>query len=102
MSVGITCAAAEARTWDVAVVGAGPAGALAGRQLARRGLSVLLVDKAAFPRWKVCGCCLNGAALAVLGSVGLGELPKQLNAVRLTQARIAVHGSGALVRLPGG
>src|SRR5262249_23647918 len=46
------------RRWDAVVVGAGPAGALAARELARLGAAVLLVDRATFPRWKVCGCCL--------------------------------------------
>src|SRR5437762_947004 len=55
----LTLADAERRVWDVVVVGAGPAGAAAARELARRSVSVLLVDKAVFPRWKVCGSCLN-------------------------------------------
>ena len=49
---------------DVLVIGAGPAGSVTARELARRGRRVLLVDKAAFPRPKVCGCCLNAAAVA--------------------------------------
>ena len=57
------------QTWDVIVVGAGPAGSLTARELARLGRRVLLVDKASFPRPKVCGCCLSGSALAAL-SVG--------------------------------
>src|ERR1700685_1150627 len=35
--------------WDIAVIGAGPAGALAARQAALAGLRTLLVDKSAFP-----------------------------------------------------
>ena len=41
--------------WDVIVVGAGPAGATAARELAALGHAVLLVDKSEFPRDKVCG-----------------------------------------------
>jgi len=41
--------------YDVIVVGAGPAGSTAARECASRGLSVLLLDKAAFPRDKPCG-----------------------------------------------
>ncbi|MBX9624847.1 MAG: FAD-dependent oxidoreductase, partial [Gemmataceae bacterium] len=63
------------RTWDAVVVGAGPAGSVTARGLARRGLAVLLVDKATFPRPKVCGCSLNAAALTGLGAVGLGHVP---------------------------
>ena len=41
--------------FDVAIVGAGPAGSTAAYRLARAGKRVLLVDKAAFPRDKPCG-----------------------------------------------
>ena len=51
------------RVWDIVVVGAGPAGALAAHGLARAGATVLLVDRSTFPRPKVCGGCLNGRAL---------------------------------------
>src|SRR5438034_9641586 len=41
--------------YDAIVVGAGPAGSTAARELAQRGASVLLLDKAKFPRDKPCG-----------------------------------------------
>lgn len=90
------------RIWDVVVVGAGPAGTMAARQLARRGRSVLLIDRAAFPRWKVCGCCLNAHALATLDAVGLGPMPEQRGAVPLNGIRLAAAGSIAEVPLSGG
>jgi menaquinone-9 beta-reductase len=92
----------SARTWDAVVVGAGPAGSVAARQLARLGLVVLLVDKAAFPRWKVCGCCLNGRALATLDSVGLADLASMRQAIPLTQTRIAALGADATIPLAQG
>ena len=45
----------EVKTMDVVVVGAGPAGAATAILLAERGWSVALLDKAAFPRPKICG-----------------------------------------------
>ncbi len=40
---------------DVIVVGAGPAGSTVARELAKRGISVAMLDRAAFPRDKPCG-----------------------------------------------
>lgn len=101
MTVAATMALVEAsrRRWDVVVVGAGPAGALTAYALARGGTAVLLVDRARFPRSKVCGCCLNGAALAVLDAVGLGELPARHGAQPLTDLFLATRGRSARVKL---
>jgi geranylgeranyl reductase family protein len=48
---------------DVLVVGAGPAGSAAAIHLARGGATVLLVDRARFPRDKPCGGGLTGRAV---------------------------------------
>lgn len=88
--------------WQAVVVGAGPAGSTAARELARRGMRVLLVDRASFPRTKVCGCCLNGWALATLRDVGLGELPARCEAAPLTRVRLGARGREAEIRLPEG
>jgi geranylgeranyl reductase family protein len=49
--------------FDAVVVGAGPAGSLTAYHLARGGASVLLLDRAKFPRDKPCGGGLTGRAL---------------------------------------
>jgi len=46
---------------DVLIVGAGPAGATAARELAARGVETLLVDRETFPRRKVCAGWVSGA-----------------------------------------
>ena len=51
---------------DVAVVGAGPAGSAAACTAARAGLRVALVDRAEFPRDKLCGGGVTGRAVTEL------------------------------------
>jgi geranylgeranyl reductase family protein len=53
-------------TYDVAIVGAGPAGSTAAYHLATAGASVLLLDKATFPRDKPCGGGVTGRAARLL------------------------------------
>ena len=49
--------------FDVAIIGAGPAGSTAARLLAEKGYRVLLVDKATFPRDKTCAGWINRLAV---------------------------------------
>ena len=96
---------AEARTelgerlWDVVVVGAGLAGAMVARELGRRGRAVLLLERRPFPRWKVCGACLNGAAQGALSQAGLDGLVARAGAPRLTELRMTGWGRTASVAL---
>jgi flavin-dependent dehydrogenase len=57
---------------DVLIVGAGPAGAVAATILARSGVRVQLLDRARFPRAKLCGDSVNPGTVALLGRLGLG------------------------------
>lgn len=59
--------------FDVVVIGAGPAGSCAAIAAARAGARVALVERSAFPRAKVCGCCLTGRAVAELRALGADE-----------------------------
>lgn len=52
--------------FDVIVSGAGPAGSVAATVLARGGARVLMLDRARFPRDKLCGDTINPGTLAVL------------------------------------
>jgi len=91
-------AAAEV-DWDIVVIGAGPAGAVAAREAARRGGTVLLVDRKSFPRAKVCGCCLNGATLGVLAEIGLEDLTMRCGAVPLASICLASRRRRAAIPL---
>lgn len=73
-------------THDLIVIGAGPAGAAAAMQARTLGLSVALVDKAAFPREKLCGGGITGRAIGYIEAV-FGPLPPQL-LHRTTQVRM--------------
>ena len=57
--------------FDVIVCGAGPAGSVAATVLARGGARVLMLDRARFPRDKLCGDTINPGALAILRRLGL-------------------------------
>jgi menaquinone-9 beta-reductase len=59
--------------WDIAIVGAGPGGAVAAAILSRRERRVLLIERSAWPREKVCGGCLNSVAVGALKQAGLGS-----------------------------
>jgi menaquinone-9 beta-reductase len=60
---------------DVVIVGAGPAGSIAGIVLARAGVRVRLVDRAVFPRDKLCGDTVNPGTLERLRRLGVdGDL----------------------------
>jgi menaquinone-9 beta-reductase len=57
--------------WDVAVIGGGPAGSTAAAFAAKAGLKTLLIDRAVFPREKVCGDCLNPGCWEVFNQLGV-------------------------------
>jgi geranylgeranyl reductase family protein len=67
--------------YDVIVVGAGPGGTSAATFLASRGVSTLLLDKASFPREKVCGDGLTPQAVYWLDRLGcVDEVLAETNA----------------------
>ncbi len=70
------------------VVGAGPAGSAAAAGLAVRGVDVLLLDKATFPREKVCGDGLTPRSVHVLQEMGLLRQVMNSGALRIDGVRI--------------
>ncbi len=60
---------------EICIIGAGPAGAAAALQLAQFGVECIIVDKAVFPRDKVCGDGLSGKVITALHRIdpGIGE-----------------------------
>jgi menaquinone-9 beta-reductase len=65
----------ESRDADVIVVGAGPAGSTTAYHLAQAGIDVLLLEKTAFPREKVCGDGLTPRAVKSLVGMGIDTSP---------------------------
>lgn len=88
--------------WDAVVIGAGPAGALAARQIALRGASVLLVDRKPVLRRKVCGTCFNRRALSALAHAGLGDLTRGLGAVPVENFVLMTDGTRATLSFAAG
>lgn len=82
---------------DVVVVGAGPGGSSAAYHCAAAGLSVLLLDKASFPRDKVCGDGLTPRAVAELARMGV-PLREQDGWIRNRGLRVI--GGGHTIELP--
>jgi geranylgeranyl reductase family protein len=66
------------KPFDLIIVGAGPAGATAAIYARRYGLNTLLLDKARFPRDKICGDALGGKAVQILRDLNLLEPARHL------------------------
>src|SRR5262249_4430058 len=83
---------------DVAIVGAGPAGASAASRFARAGFRVLLIDQGRFPGEKVCGDFVGPAALAELDELGLTSQPTFRDSNRIRRGALYINGCKAVER----
>jgi flavin-dependent dehydrogenase len=79
---------------DVLVIGGGPAGSAAALTLARAGARVRLIDRAVFPRNKLCGDTLNPGSLSIVDRLGVGH---EVRACALPITGMTVTGPGAEV-----
>lgn len=86
----------QTHTADAIVVGAGPAGATASAYLADAGLDVALLEKATFPRDKICGDGLTPRAVRELVSLGVPH-PESEGWIRNRGLRLI--GGGHLVEI---
>ncbi len=83
---------------DVVIAGAGPAGCATALACARRGLEVLLLDRARFPRDKACGEGLLPSAIDALWELGLLTSVRRM-ALRLAGISFAVDDDDGPVAL---
>ncbi len=86
-------------TFDVIVVGGGPAGSTCAAFCARGGLRTLLLERAVFPREKVCGDCLNPGCWGVLERLGAAALLRKLPHGKVNEIEFAGL-RGRSVRFP--
>src|SRR5579871_3527568 len=85
---------------DVIVVGAGPAGCAAATLLGRRGVRVLLLDRARFPRPKLCTHAIMPAGLPVLDRLGVLPALEAAGAQRWYGVRLWLNGASFAEPLP--
>jgi geranylgeranyl reductase family protein len=90
-------------TFDVAIVGGGPAGSACAAFCALSGRRVVLLEREKFPREKVCGDCLNPACWPVLERLDVGSSVRALPHGKLDAVEfIAINGQAVTVDLPTG
>ena len=90
-------------TFDVAIVGGGPAGSSCAAFCALAGLRTLVLEREKFPREKVCGDCLNPSCWAVLEHLGVAQRVRDLPHSKLDSVEfIAIDGHNVVVDLPTG
>jgi menaquinone-9 beta-reductase len=85
---------------DVAVVGAGPAGCAVSAFLGRAGHDVLLIDRAAIPRPRLCTHALMPAAVPVLKDLGVLSAVLEAGAQRWWGVRLSMEGTRIAADLP--
>ena len=79
--------------YDVIICGGGPAGSASAAFCATQGLKTLVIEKAVFPREKVCGDCINPSCWPVLERLGIADRMMTLAHSNLTEVEfIGING----------
>ncbi len=79
------------QNYDVVIIGAGPAGSTAALSLKKSGLKVVLCEKAAFPREKICGdglCDRSINTLKAISKLYFKELFAEINPLKIQKAAL--------------
>ena len=69
--------------YDVVCVGAGPAGSTLGFYMSKMGRKILLLEKATFPRDKICGDALCKTGIEIIHEMGVYEQLKKENKMNI-------------------
>ena len=84
------------KSYDIVVIGGGPAGASAALFLEKKGYRIALLDQAFFPRDKVCGEFVSPAADDIFSDLGILESINALNPTRLCGVALSSYESSYL------
>lgn len=86
--------------YDAIVIGAGPGGASAALSLAQQGRSVAIIERAEFPRRKVCGEFISAVNLALLDRLGIGAAFRDLAGPEVARLGLFAAGPGLEAPMP--
>ena len=91
----------DERSYDAIIVGAGPGGSSTALFLAKAGKKTLLIDKARFPREKVCGDAFSGKSIGIARELGLiDEFGQHPHAIVHGLTMVAPNGKAVTVPFP--
>jgi len=80
------------KSFDVAIIGAGPAGLSTALFLTRKGYSVVVLEKRVFPRHKLCGDFLSPVNWPLFHRLGIAEEILFTDHEKIRAFRISAHG----------